>query len=209
MCGCEEHGVVTASLGVLKPAPLRVSLPLFAGSSLMFFFFLYSVLPRLWGSAVSEFITFNVVLVFPMVLLLVASLGAYRLERRDFQWPEFRDRFRLNSMSWHTWLWAIALAIFMYGGPYALPLSFVFASAAVMTEHTALFQRLKWLAGFWGSCSPAGLYGSVVHYSPAFLSTMHLFSFVITLATLVRMISWEYHYMAAGGLASIIFWFCW
>jgi membrane protease YdiL (CAAX protease family) len=142
--------VVTASLPVLKPLPLRVSIPLFAGSSLMFFLFLYFVLPRLWGSAVSEFTTFNVVLVLPMVLLLVASLVAYRLEGRDFQWSQFRDRFRLNSMTWHTWLWAIALAIFMYGGPYALPLSFALASAAVITEHRALFQRLKWLAGILG-----------------------------------------------------------
>jgi hypothetical protein len=61
-----------------------------------------SVLPRLWGSAVSEFITFNVVLVLPMMLLLVASLVAYRLEGRDFQWSQFRDRFRLNFMTWHT-----------------------------------------------------------------------------------------------------------
>src|SRR6202022_2900878 len=73
-----------------------------------------------------------------------------RLEGRDFQWSEFRDRFRLNAMSWHTCLWAIALAIFMYGGPYALPLSFALASAAVMTEHTAPFQQLKWLAGILG-----------------------------------------------------------
>src|ERR1700693_3251781 len=58
MCGCGEHGVVIASLWVLKPSPLRVSLPLFAGSLLMFFFFFYFVLPRLWGSAVSEFTTF-------------------------------------------------------------------------------------------------------------------------------------------------------
>jgi hypothetical protein len=59
---------------------------------------LYFVLPRLWGSSVSEFTTFNVMLVLPMVLLLVASLVAYRLEGRDFQWSQFRDRFRLNSI---------------------------------------------------------------------------------------------------------------
>jgi hypothetical protein len=35
----------------------------------------------------------------------------------------------------------------MYGGPYALPLSFALASGAVITEYAALFQRLKWLAG--------------------------------------------------------------
>jgi membrane protease YdiL (CAAX protease family) len=32
-----------------------------------------------------------------------------------------------------------------------------------------------------------------VHYSPVFLSTLNLFTFEISLAILVRMISWEYH----------------
>jgi hypothetical protein len=53
-----------------------------------------------------------------------------------------------------------------------------------------------------------GLYGSAVHYSPAFLSMLSLFTFGISLAILVQMISWEYRYMAAGGLAFIILWFC-
>jgi len=142
--------VLTTSAWVLKPAPLRVSLPLFAGSSLVFFFFLYSVLPRLWGSAVSEFITFNVVLVFPMVLLLVASLAAYRLERRDFEWSQFRDRFRLNAMSWHTWAWAIALAIFMYGGPYALSLSFALASGRSYDGAHCAFSTVEMVGGDFG-----------------------------------------------------------
>ena len=201
--------VVTASLQFLKPAPLRVSIPLFAGSSLMFFLFLYFVLPRLWDSVVSELFTFNVVLVLPMVLLLVASLVAYRLEGNDFQWSQFRDRFRLNSIDWHTWLWAIALAIFMYGGPYALPLSFALASAAVITERTGLSQRLKWLAGILGFTLASWVIWRCGSLLAVFLSTLNLFTFVISLATLVRMISWDFHYMAAGGLAFIIFWFCW
>lgn len=139
--------VATASRRVLKPAPLRVSLPLFAGSSLMFFFFLYFVLPRLWDSAVSEFTTCNVVLVVPMVLLLVASLVAYRLERRDFHWSQFRDRFRLNSMTWHTWLWAITLAIFMYSGPYALPLSFAIVSAGGHNGTQCAFSTVEMAGG--------------------------------------------------------------
>jgi len=49
-----------------------------------------------------------------------------------------------------------------------------------------------------------GLYGSVVRYSAAFLCTLSLLTFEISLAILVRTILWEYHYMATGGLASII-----
>jgi hypothetical protein len=141
-CGNSRH------LGSLNLCQARV--PSAVRGFVVNVFFLYLVLPRFWGSAVSEFTTFNVVLVLPMVLLLVASLVAYRLEGRDFQWSRFRDRFRLNSMSWQTWLWAIALAIFMYGGPYALPLSFAIASAAAIADHITPFQRLKWLAGILG-----------------------------------------------------------
>jgi hypothetical protein len=50
-------------------------------------------------------------------------------------------------MTWRTWLWAIALAIFMYSGPYALPVSFAVVSFSVLTERTALPQRLRWLVG--------------------------------------------------------------
>lgn len=126
-------GLRPTPASAISPAPLRISVPLFAVSSVMFFLFLYVILPLLWDSSLPRFLTFNVVLVTPMLGLLAASLIAYRLEGWQISWPELRYRFRLNSMDGRSWLWTVALAVFMHGGRYALPITFAVVAIAILT----------------------------------------------------------------------------
>ncbi|MDQ2833465.1 MAG: CPBP family intramembrane metalloprotease [Acidobacteriota bacterium] len=139
-----EHNSTAAR--PIPPARLPVAVAFFAASSLLFFFMLYRVLPALLHSEIAWFAAFNIVLVLPMVLLLVAALFAYRLEGRPFLWPALCDRFRLRQMSGTTWLWTAALAVFMYGGRFALPVTVSFAVIAIALERRQTGAKL-WMVG--------------------------------------------------------------
>src|ERR1700730_6240233 len=139
----EERSVTVAPI---PPARLPVVVAFFAASSLLFFFMLYVVLPALLRAGVSWFAAFNIVLVLPMALLLAAALVAYRLEDRPFVWPAVRDRFRLGRMSGMTWLWTVALSVFMYGGRFAIPITVAFAVIAIVLERREAREKL-WMIG--------------------------------------------------------------
>lgn len=118
----------------LKPAPLSSAVPIFAATSLLFFFSLYLELPWLRHKGVSWFSAYNLVLALPMFILLVLALSAYKAEGRAFTWLAMRDRFRLQRMDLSTWLWMGSLSVFMYGGRMALFLSLGLAIVALTIE---------------------------------------------------------------------------
>ena len=147
----KEHDVLSScSTGAsqLTPAPLRVAVPIFAATSLVFFFALYLVLPALRNRAFPWFAIYNIVLVLPTVLLVFAALVAYALEGRSFTWAGVRERFRLGKMESACWFWTAALSIFMFGGRYALYIAFALTVPAVLIE-TSSRPRVssRWLLG--------------------------------------------------------------
>jgi hypothetical protein len=117
-----------------KPAPLKIAIPIFAATSLLFFFSLSVALPHLQHKGVSWFCTYNLVLALPMFALVVFALFAYGLEGRPFTALAMRDRFRLQRMDFCTWLWTGSLSVFMYGGRFAIFLSFGLATVALIVE---------------------------------------------------------------------------
>ena len=132
----------------LPPAPLRVALPLFAVSSLLFFLTFYLLLPVLLRAGVSRFVIFNLILVLPTTVLAIIALAACRFEGVRFTWPTLRDRFRLGKPSLSTWLWAIALAAFMFGGWWSAGVALVVALTGAATENPGAYRYLaRWLVG--------------------------------------------------------------
>jgi len=117
-----------------KPAPLTSAIPIFAATSLLFFFSLYVALPYFRHKGVPWFCTYNLVLALPMFALVVFALLAYRSEGRPFTALAMRDRFRLQRMDFCTWLWTGSLSVFMYGGRFAIFLSFGLAIVALIIE---------------------------------------------------------------------------
>jgi hypothetical protein len=103
----------------IPPMPLYQAALVFAATSLVFFGFLYVVLPLLRLNNISWFICFNLALAVPMFLLVACALLAYAWEGNPLRWHDIRDRFRLRKMDLRSWLWTIGLAIFMFGGRYA------------------------------------------------------------------------------------------
>jgi hypothetical protein len=136
----------------LKPAPLSSSVPIFAGTSLLFFFSLYVGLPYLLRKGVSWFSIYNLVLALPMFLLLAVALLAYKSEGRIFTWHAVQDRFRLRRMDLCAWLWAAALSVFMYGGRIAIFISFGLAVIALIMEKRTDYR------GIWTGASAVALF---------------------------------------------------
>ena len=126
----------------LKPAPLSSSVPIFAGTSLLFFFSLYVGLPYLLHKGAPWFSIYNLVLALPMFVLLVIALLAYKSEGRPFTWRGVRDRFRLQRMDLCTWLWTASLSLFMYGGRIAIFLSFGLAVIALIMERRTDYKGI-------------------------------------------------------------------
>jgi len=130
------------------PAPLRVALPLFAASSGLFFMTLYILLPALLRAGASWFAAFNLALVLPMTLFVLAAFTACRLEGVPFTWLALRDRLRLGNPNFSTWLWTVALSVFMYGGRWSIAVAFAIASMGAAVEGKGEGRHLlKWATG--------------------------------------------------------------
>jgi membrane protease YdiL (CAAX protease family) len=131
----------------IKPASILVSVLLFGVPSLVFFVSLNLIIPVLVQAGRPWFLIYNLCLVLPLALLLLAALLAYRLEGREFTWTSFAQRFRLGPMKLKDWLWAIGLAIFMYGGNHSSPISFAFVCFALLFEGGDKWKRNLTLSG--------------------------------------------------------------
>jgi hypothetical protein len=118
----------------LTAAPLRLAVPIFMATSLLFFFSLYLGVPYLRRAGASWFTIFNLVLAVPMFILVLATFIAYRSEGRPLVWEAMRDRLRLQRMDLAAWIWAAALSIFMYGGKFSVALAFGLAFVALTSE---------------------------------------------------------------------------
>lgn len=131
----------------IKPANLFVSILLFGIPAFLFFISLNLIIPGMVNAGMPWFLIYNLCLVLPLALLLVAAFVGYRFEGRPLNWTSIAQRFRLKPMKFKDWLWAIGLAIFMYGGNHSALISFVFACLALLFEGDGNWKRNLLLSG--------------------------------------------------------------
>lgn len=117
----------------MKPLRLPFAFVLFAVPSAIITFLLFTGIERLEGMGAGPFLIFNLTFVLPLGLLFVAPLVAYRIEKRPWAWAAFADRMRLEKMGASGWVWAVALAVFMFQplGTPRLYMAFTLAVIAV------------------------------------------------------------------------------
>jgi membrane protease YdiL (CAAX protease family) len=84
----------------------------------------WGLVPLMDLMGVRLFITFLVSLGGPFLLLFLLSLRFYRKEGHSWNWPAFRERFRLNRMQPADWIWTIGLAAFMFGSSQLLSFTY-------------------------------------------------------------------------------------
>ena len=129
-----------------------MAIPIFAATSLLFFFALYVLLPVLRNKGWSWFAIYNAVLVLPTLLLACAAFVGYRMEGRSFTWHAVRQRFRLAKLDSSGWFWTAALSVFMLGGHNALSIAFALTIPALLLEnrgkHRTFALSLLYVAAF-------------------------------------------------------------
>jgi membrane protease YdiL (CAAX protease family) len=97
----------------VKPMKLPLALLFFGIPSVVFCISLLGVLPWLLAQGYSRFAVFNITFGIPLALMLLASVIAYRMEGRPWQWAAFRDRMRLRAMGKRDWVWTLGLVVFI------------------------------------------------------------------------------------------------
>jgi len=101
----------TTSEGTLKPMGLGVSLLFFGIPSAVLTLSIYDLMQSFHRHGMSDFLNFYLTLVFPLGLLLVAALVAYKLEGCEFTWTQIADRFRFHKMTKKDWIYTIVLFV--------------------------------------------------------------------------------------------------
>jgi len=100
----------------LKPLPLPLALLYFGIPALVFVFCVYVLIPFFIRLGMTEFMSYSVSLMIPLILMLIASLVALRLEGYPINWTSIKERFRLRKMGRTDWLWTVVSLIIMMIG---------------------------------------------------------------------------------------------
>lgn len=88
----------------IQPMSFGISLLVFGVPALVFFIGFHVVMPALIRSGFTPFYAYFIGLGVPLVLMVVASLLAYRKEGNLMEWDAFKERFRLHRLSLKMWL---------------------------------------------------------------------------------------------------------
>jgi membrane protease YdiL (CAAX protease family) len=100
----------------LKPLPLPLALLYFAIPAMIFIFCVYVLIPFFMNQGLTEFMSYSVALLIPLILMLIASLVALRLEGYPVTWASVQERFRLRKMDRTDWIWTVVSFIVMMLG---------------------------------------------------------------------------------------------
>jgi len=100
----------------LKPMPLPLALLYFGIPALIFILSVYFLIPFFIDQGLTEFMSYSLSLLIPLVLMFVASLVALRMEGDPVDWESIRERFRLRSMDRTDWVWTIISLVVMFIG---------------------------------------------------------------------------------------------
>jgi membrane protease YdiL (CAAX protease family) len=101
----QTHHPARATEPALKPLPLKTSWLFFAIPALVLVIAVYWGIPALVSMGQPPFTAYMIALLVPLVIMLAASLVAYRMEGRPLTWTDLAERFRLRPMSRKEWLW--------------------------------------------------------------------------------------------------------
>ncbi len=95
----------------LKPIPLWNAIVLFAMTSGLVYIMVYRGIPMMMGTGISFLQSYLLCFYTPFVVIFVAAIVGYAIERREFNWSAFSARYRLEKLSGSTWLWTAGLTI--------------------------------------------------------------------------------------------------
>jgi membrane protease YdiL (CAAX protease family) len=91
----------------LKPMYFGESLLIFGIPAALFVLSVYGLIPALMDAGQSEYVSYSLGLMVPLIVMLAAAFIALRLESRPLTWPSIRERFRLRRMDRSDWLWTV------------------------------------------------------------------------------------------------------
>ena len=100
----------------LKPMPLPLALLYFGIPALVFVLCVYFLIPLFMSQGMTEFISYSLALMIPLIIMLIASLIALRMEGYPITWASIKERFRLRKMDRTDWIWTIISFIVMMIG---------------------------------------------------------------------------------------------
>jgi hypothetical protein len=89
----------------LKPLPLPLALLYFGIPAVFFVICVYFLIPLFMQQGMTEFMSYSLSLLIPLILMLIASLVALKLEGYPITWHSIKERFRLRKMDRTDWLW--------------------------------------------------------------------------------------------------------
>ena len=95
-----------------KPVSISKSIWFFVVSSLLIYFGLYKGIPILQSKGVPFFAGYMIFFYSPFVLLFLTAIILYAVEGNKFNWPDFKERLRLNRISGVDWIWIVGLTAF-------------------------------------------------------------------------------------------------
>jgi membrane protease YdiL (CAAX protease family) len=100
----------------LKPMPLPLALLYFGIPALTFVLCVYILIPFFMSKGMTEFISYSLALMIPLIVMVVASLIALQMEGYPLTWTSIKARFRLRKMDRTDWIWTVVAFVVMMIG---------------------------------------------------------------------------------------------
>ena len=98
----------------LKPLPFPLALLYFGIPALIFVLSVYFLIPFFMQQGLTEFMSYSWSLLIPLIIMLIASLVALRVEGYPINWDSIRERFRLRRMNRTDWIWTLVSLVIMF-----------------------------------------------------------------------------------------------
>ena len=124
-----------------RPANWLATVFLFGVPALIFALLFHQLGPKLLQQGTSWWRIFHILLVLPLACMLLAAIIGATRDLPTISRSALAQRLRLTAPSATTWLWAVALSGFMYGGNWPDLLTVIASWLALRKERT----REKWL----------------------------------------------------------------
>ena len=96
--------------------PLLPALLYFAVPAFVLVLSVYGLIPFFIQQGFTEFMSYSLALLFPLIALFVAALAALRMEGYAVNRETIQERFRLRKMDRTDWLWTIICLVIMFVG---------------------------------------------------------------------------------------------
>lgn len=100
----------------LKPMPLPLALLYFGIPAIVFVLSVYLLIPYFMELGITEFMSYSLSLLIPLIVMFIASLIALKMEGYPVNWNSIQERFRLRRMDRTDWVWtAVSFLVMMIG----------------------------------------------------------------------------------------------